>query len=111
MVRRRAADLALSLRKPKRIGGKMRDMHNAAPLIIVVYAPGGVAVIEAVALVFVWAALTRSRREAAELRECVDPRTWPVRRDALLASHQRCRPAGALPRHAEAVILVGLTVW
>jgi hypothetical protein len=90
----------------------MRDMHDAAPLIIVVYALGGVAVIEAVALVFVWAALTRSRWEAAELRERVDPRTWPVRRDALLASHQRCRPAGALPRHAEAVIiLVGLTVW
>ena len=54
----------------------MRDMHDPALLIIVVYALGGVAVIEAVALVFVWAALTRSRREAAELRQRVDPRTW-----------------------------------
>jgi hypothetical protein len=54
----------------------MRDMHDPALLIIVVYALGGVAVIEAAALVFVWAALTRSRREAAELRQRVDPRTW-----------------------------------
>jgi len=54
----------------------MRDMHDPALLIIVVYLLGGVAVIEAAALVFVWAALTRSRREAAELRQRVDPRTW-----------------------------------
>jgi len=35
-----------------------------------------VAVAEAAALAFVWAALTRSRREAAELRQRVDPRSW-----------------------------------
>jgi class 3 adenylate cyclase len=54
----------------------MRGMRDPALLIIVVYALGGVAVIEAAALVFLWAALTRSRREAAELRQRVDPRTW-----------------------------------
>ena len=40
-------------------------MHDPALLMIAVYALGGVAVIEAAALAFVWAALTRSRREAA----------------------------------------------
>ncbi len=49
-------------------------MHDH--LMLAVYALGGVAVIEAVALTFVWAALTRSRREAAELRQRVDPRSW-----------------------------------
>src|SRR5277367_2952139 len=52
----------------------MRGMHD--PLMIAVYALAGVAVIEAAALAFMWAALTRSRREAAELRHRVDPRTW-----------------------------------
>jgi len=49
-------------------------MHD--PLMIAVYALAAVAVAEAAALAFVWAALTRSRREAAELRQRVDPRSW-----------------------------------
>jgi adenylate cyclase len=52
----------------------MRGMHD--PLMIAVYALAGIAVIEAVALAFMWAALTRSRREAAELQRRVDPRSW-----------------------------------
>lgn len=44
--------------------------------MIAVYALAAVAVAEAAALAFVWAALTRSRREAAELRQRVDPRSW-----------------------------------
>jgi adenylate cyclase len=52
----------------------MRGMHDLLP--IAVYALAGLAVAEAAALAFVWAALTRSRREAAELRQRVDPRTW-----------------------------------
>ncbi len=49
-------------------------MHD--PLMIAVYALAAIAVAEAAALAFVWAALTRSRREAAELRQRVDPRSW-----------------------------------
>ena len=49
-------------------------MHD--PLMLAVYALAGVAVAETVALAFVWVALTRSRREAAELRQRVDPRSW-----------------------------------
>lgn len=49
-------------------------MHDL--LLIAVYALAALAVAEAAALAFVWAALTRSRREAAELRQRVDPRTW-----------------------------------
>jgi adenylate cyclase len=49
-------------------------MHD--PLMIAVYALAGIAVIEAAALAFMWAALTRSRREAAELQRRVDPRSW-----------------------------------
>jgi adenylate cyclase len=45
-------------------------------LVIAVYALAAIAVAEAAALAFVWAALTRSRREAAELRQRVDPRSW-----------------------------------
>jgi class 3 adenylate cyclase len=52
----------------------MRGMHDL--LLIAVYALAALAVAEAAALAFVWAALTRSRREAAELRQRVDPRTW-----------------------------------
>ncbi|MGA8545359.1 adenylate/guanylate cyclase domain-containing protein [Mycobacterium sp.] len=52
----------------------MRGMQD--PLMIAVYALAAVAVAEAAALAFVWAALTRSRREAAELRQRVDPRSW-----------------------------------
>jgi adenylate cyclase len=52
----------------------MRGMHD--PLMIAVYTLAAVAVAEAAALAFVWAALTRSRREAAELRQRVDPRSW-----------------------------------
>ena len=44
--------------------------------MIAVYALGGLAAAETAALAFVWAALTRSRREAAELRQRVDPRSW-----------------------------------
>jgi class 3 adenylate cyclase len=44
--------------------------------MLAVYALGGLAAAEAAALAFVWAALTRSRREAAELRRRVDPRSW-----------------------------------
>jgi class 3 adenylate cyclase len=51
-------------------------MHDPALLMIAVYALGGLALAEAAALAFVWAALTRSRREAAELRQRVDPRGW-----------------------------------
>lgn len=49
-------------------------MHD--PLMLAVYALAGIAVAEAAVLAFVWAALTRSRREAAELRQRVDPRSW-----------------------------------
>ena len=49
-------------------------MHDH--LMIAVYALAGLAAIEAGALAFVWAALTRSRREAAQLRQRVDPRGW-----------------------------------
>jgi adenylate cyclase len=49
-------------------------MHD--PLMLAIYALAGVAVAEAAALAFVRAALTRSRREAAELRQRVDPRSW-----------------------------------
>ncbi len=49
-------------------------MHDH--LMLAVYALGGLAAAEAAALAFVWAALTRSRREAAELRQRVDPRSW-----------------------------------
>lgn len=58
-------------------------MHD--PLMIAVYALAGVAVIEAAALAFMWAALTRSRREAAELQRRVDPRSWllPAGREAV----------------------------
>ena len=58
-------------------------MHD--PLMIAVYALAGVAVIEAAALAFMWAALTRSRREAAELQRRVDPRSWllPASREAV----------------------------
>src|ERR1700722_17191804 len=61
----------------------MLDMHD--PLMIAVYALAGVAVIEAAALAFMWAALTRSRREAAELQRRVDPRSWllPAGREAV----------------------------
>jgi adenylate cyclase len=52
----------------------MRGMHDH--LLIAVYALAGVAATEAAALTLVWAALTRSRREAAELRRRVDPRSW-----------------------------------
>jgi adenylate cyclase len=52
----------------------MRGMQ--AHLMIAVYALGGLAAAEAAGLAFVWAALTRSRREAAELRQRVDPRSW-----------------------------------
>src|ERR1700761_7889061 len=52
----------------------MRGMQ--AHLMIAVYALGGLAAAEAAGLVFLWAALTRSRREAAELRQRVDPRSW-----------------------------------
>jgi class 3 adenylate cyclase len=52
----------------------MRGMHD--PLMIAVYALAAVAVAEAAALAFLWAALTRSRRETTELRERVDPRSW-----------------------------------
>ncbi|MFZ0904728.1 MAG: adenylate/guanylate cyclase domain-containing protein, partial [Mycobacterium sp.] len=52
----------------------MRGMHDH--LMLAVYALGGLAAAEAAALAFVWAALTRSRREAAELRQRVDPRSW-----------------------------------
>src|SRR6201994_2793800 len=56
----------------------MRGMHDPDLLLIAVYALAGVAVIEAAALAFVWAALTRSRREADELRRRVDPRNWLI---------------------------------
>jgi adenylate cyclase len=61
----------------------MLDMHD--PLMIAVYALAGVVVIEAAALAFMWAALTRSRREAAELQRRVDPRSWllPAGREAV----------------------------
>src|SRR5271163_1053062 len=61
----------------------MRGMHD--PLMIAVYALAGVAVIEAAALAFMWSALTRSRREAAELQRRVDPRSWllPAGREAV----------------------------
>jgi adenylate cyclase len=61
----------------------MLDMHD--PLMIAVYALAGVAVIEAAALALMWAALTRSRREAAELQRRVDPRSWllPAGREAV----------------------------
>jgi class 3 adenylate cyclase len=49
-------------------------MHDH--LMIAVYALAVLAVAEAAGLAFVWAALTRSRREAAELRQRVDPRSW-----------------------------------
>jgi adenylate cyclase len=63
----------------------MRGMHDPELLMIVVYALGGVAVVEAAALAFVWAALTRSRREADELKRRVDPRSWllPAGREAV----------------------------
>src|ERR1700760_3526796 len=63
----------------------MRGMHDPDLLLIAVYALAGVAVIEAAALAFVWAALTRSRREADELRRRVDPRSWllPAGREAV----------------------------
>src|SRR6201993_130996 len=63
----------------------MRGMHDPALLLIVVYALGGVAAIEAAALAFLWAALTRSRREAAELRQRIDPGSWllPAGREAV----------------------------
>src|SRR6201997_1804912 len=63
----------------------MRGMHDPDLLVIAVYALTGVAVIEAAALAFVWAALTRTRREAAELRRRVDPRSWllPAGREAV----------------------------
>ncbi|MGH3967043.1 MAG: adenylate/guanylate cyclase domain-containing protein, partial [Mycobacterium sp.] len=48
----------------------------ADPIMIVVYGLAGVAATEAAALAFVWAALTRSRREAAALRQRVDNRSW-----------------------------------
>jgi adenylate cyclase len=51
-------------------------MHDPGLLLIVVYALGGLAAAEAAALAFLWAALTRSRRETAELRERIDPRSW-----------------------------------
>jgi adenylate cyclase len=54
----------------------MHGMHDPGLLMIAVYALAGVAVIEAAALAFMWAALTRSRREAAELQQRIDPRTW-----------------------------------
>src|ERR1700761_4317402 len=61
----------------------MRGMQ--AHLMIAVYALGGLAAAEAAGLVFLWAALTRSRREAAELRQRVDPRSWllPAGREAV----------------------------
>jgi len=49
-------------------------MHDH--LLIAVYALAGLAAIEAGALAFVGTALSRSRREAAELRQRVDPRGW-----------------------------------
>ena len=49
-------------------------MHDH--LMIAVYALAGLVAIEAGALAFLWVALTRSRREAAELRQRVDPRSW-----------------------------------
>jgi adenylate cyclase len=52
----------------------MRGMHDH--LMIAVYALAGLVAIEAGALAFLWVALTRSRREAAELRQRVDPRSW-----------------------------------
>jgi adenylate cyclase len=52
----------------------MRDMHDH--LMIAVYALGGLAAVEAGALGVMWAALTRSRREAAELQRRADPRSW-----------------------------------
>src|ERR1700761_8106078 len=52
----------------------MRGMQ--AHMMIAVYALAGLAAVEAGALTFLWVALTRSRREAAELRERVDPRSW-----------------------------------
>ena len=54
--------------------GKMHGMHDH--LLIAVYALAGVAVIEAAALGAMWVLVTRTRREAAELRQRVDPRTW-----------------------------------
>src|SRR3984957_4635977 len=61
----------------------MLDMHN--PVMNGVCALAGVAGIEAAALAFMWAALTRSRREAAELQRRVDPRSWllPAGREAV----------------------------
>jgi adenylate cyclase len=49
-------------------------MHDH--MMIAVYALAGLAAVEAGALAFLWVALTRSRQEAAELRERVDPRSW-----------------------------------
>ncbi|WP_116374131.1 adenylate/guanylate cyclase domain-containing protein [Mycobacterium sp. MFM001] len=45
-------------------------------LMIVVYVLAGVAVAEGAALAFLWAALTRSRREAEALRRRADSRSW-----------------------------------
>jgi hypothetical protein len=52
----------------------MRGMHDH--LMIAVYALAGLAAVEAGALAFVGVALTRSRREVAELQQRVDPRRW-----------------------------------
>jgi adenylate cyclase len=49
-------------------------MHDH--LMIAVYALAGLAAIEAAALGVMWVALTRSGREAAELQQRVDPRSW-----------------------------------
>ncbi|MCV7231902.1 adenylate/guanylate cyclase domain-containing protein [Mycobacterium branderi] len=46
------------------------------PLMLAVYVLAGVAVAEAAALAFLWAALTRSRREAQALRRRADSRSW-----------------------------------
>jgi adenylate cyclase len=52
----------------------MREVSNA--LHIVLYVVGGIAVIEGGAIAVLWTLLTRSRREADELRQRADARNW-----------------------------------